>query len=65
MRVRFSFAGLSSDNSRHGPAQTVQATNVRLTHSLPTFALGLDCSLFIGDLQDLKSEFSALNLHSF
>lgn len=49
VRVRFSFAGLSSDNSRHGPAQTVQATNDPSTHSLPTFPLCLDRSLFIGD----------------
>uniref|UniRef100_A0A669DUU9 Transmembrane protein 43 n=1 Tax=Oreochromis niloticus TaxID=8128 RepID=A0A669DUU9_ORENI len=39
VRVRFSFAGLSSDNSRHGPAQTEVFAREHQSNSMKTWGL--------------------------
>ncbi|KAL3978265.1 serum response factor [Sarotherodon galilaeus] len=56
VRVRFSFAGLSSDNSRHGPAQTVSIVAMQRGEQLLPFKTKSGDTLEILYLEELSAE---------
>uniref|UniRef100_A0AAX7SKF5 Transmembrane protein 43 n=1 Tax=Astatotilapia calliptera TaxID=8154 RepID=A0AAX7SKF5_ASTCA len=65
VRVRFSFAGLSSDNSRHGPAQTVSIVAMQRGEQLLPFKTRSGDTLEILYLEELSAEEVFAREHQF
>lgn len=65
VRVRFSFAGLSSDNSRHGPAQTVSIVAIQRGEQLLPFKTKSGDTLEILYLEELSAEEVFAREHQF